>query len=851
MYALGVVLYEALASARPFAHPEGAVSVVDALRRAAGLRREGADPLRRDHPEVPPALEAVVRRCLEPDPSDRYQSAGELAADLQAVADDGPLRHAREPEPSRSLRWVRRRRRPLLAAVALVATLVVVGNTMSDARVGRLRRLSEVRTLLQGGEAAAANLDFDTAVAQFDAASKLAEGAPDLLDEFHEARRLRGLALNTREARERANLLFSRAESLRFRLLDFAGLPGPALDDLRAALAPFYVLPNPRWALADGPMLLDAETRARLIAEVDGLLFLGAWASLPRAPEGPADRTALLQALAMCDRAHDDPRTAAPCLALRSRIARRLGSPEPLRPIAGSPNAERSPRACLEWALLCALEGNADWAVAWLERAVRLEPDDFWTRFSLAYQYQTAGNLEEASRHIEVAIALHPDSPWARFNRARLWSARGAWSRAIDDLDRALASATAAGIDYPEARLERGLVLQALGDVAAARAAFVGVSGPGPLARAALLDRARLDASTGRGVDAAEAYDSLLAEGRDDGVGPAALLGRAVLSLRRGKFADADADLTQLLAKPDVYRPDALAARAVARLRQGRAAEAEVDAEGALALLPGPARERLRDRARLAAGHEATIRLDRPEALRRWPVGGRALVADLRAAAVRLGKSAEGPDPLASRLALAVVLAASGDTAAALAEANRAVREAPGSANALQVRARVRRVAGHRVGALADVSEALRLDPDAPRLLALRGELRAEAGDPSSALADLDRALALGADATTHAARASALMALGRPKLARAAWTLALAADPTDARALLGRALAFARTGAPDAALVDLEQAARHAVDDPTLLGRIALAYASMLPERPDRLPRVLSLAHLIADRVW
>ena len=33
----------------------------------------------------------MIRRCLEPLPLDRYQTASELAADLQAVADDLPL----------------------------------------------------------------------------------------------------------------------------------------------------------------------------------------------------------------------------------------------------------------------------------------------------------------------------------------------------------------------------------------------------------------------------------------------------------------------------------------------------------------------------------------------------------------------------------------------------------------------------------------------------------------------------------------------------------------------------------------------------------------------------------------
>jgi len=468
VYALGVVLYEALASARPFANPEGAVSAGDALRRAAGSRRDGAEPLRHAHPEVPPALEAVVRRCLEPDPAQRYASAGDLAADLQAVADDGPLPFAREPQPHRALRWVRRRRRPLMAVAALLAVLGSVGTTLSDARVGRLQRLAEVRTLFQGGEAAAKELDFATASAQFEAASKLAVGHPDLVEEFHEARRRRALALNTEEARKKALLLLSKAESLRFRLMGFGGDSSAVGRELGEALAPFFVLANPDWAEADGPRLLDPQTRTRLIEEVDGLLFLGTWATLrwaeAEAAGTSAQREALCGALATCDRAVQSSPTDGPWRALRSRIAAAIGDvPSARAPLAETPLAEKSARACLEWALLCDLDGRPDGSLAWLERATRLVPDDYWSRFYLAHQYQRVGNLEEASRHYEVAVALRPDSPWARFHRARLWAARGAWSRALDDLDRAIEAAHERHFDFAEARLERGVVLQAIG----------------------------------------------------------------------------------------------------------------------------------------------------------------------------------------------------------------------------------------------------------------------------------------------------------------------------------------------------------------------------------------------------
>ncbi len=124
IYGLGVVLFEAVTGKRPFAGPRRGGSMIDVLMRAANERLRPPPRVRLRHPEIPPAFETVIQRCLEPEPADRYQRASELAADLQAVADDLPLPHTREPWPSRATAWVRRRLRRIAAVAAL---LVVAG----------------------------------------------------------------------------------------------------------------------------------------------------------------------------------------------------------------------------------------------------------------------------------------------------------------------------------------------------------------------------------------------------------------------------------------------------------------------------------------------------------------------------------------------------------------------------------------------------------------------------------------------------------------------------------------------------------------------------------------------------
>ena len=91
IYSLGVVLFEALTGERPFPSPRHNSSVFEALHRAAKDRERGAPRPRAIVWEIPASLDAVVRRCLEPQPDKRYQSATDLAADLNAVSKDFPL----------------------------------------------------------------------------------------------------------------------------------------------------------------------------------------------------------------------------------------------------------------------------------------------------------------------------------------------------------------------------------------------------------------------------------------------------------------------------------------------------------------------------------------------------------------------------------------------------------------------------------------------------------------------------------------------------------------------------------------------------------------------------------------
>ncbi|MFN2398622.1 MAG: protein kinase [Gemmatimonadaceae bacterium] len=79
IYSLGALAYEMLTGQTPFTGPSVQAVVMAHLSRAP-------QPVTLTRPTVPPALGALVMRCLEKHPADRPQSAEEVLRELEAVA---------------------------------------------------------------------------------------------------------------------------------------------------------------------------------------------------------------------------------------------------------------------------------------------------------------------------------------------------------------------------------------------------------------------------------------------------------------------------------------------------------------------------------------------------------------------------------------------------------------------------------------------------------------------------------------------------------------------------------------------------------------------------------------------
>jgi eukaryotic-like serine/threonine-protein kinase len=119
IFSLGAVLYEMLTGQRAF-QGKSQLSVASAI-----LEKEPA-PISRVKPLTPPALDHAIRRCLAKEPEERWQSAADLAGELQWIAEPGS--QVEVPALLVSQRKVRERIAWGAAAVlALVAIALAIG----------------------------------------------------------------------------------------------------------------------------------------------------------------------------------------------------------------------------------------------------------------------------------------------------------------------------------------------------------------------------------------------------------------------------------------------------------------------------------------------------------------------------------------------------------------------------------------------------------------------------------------------------------------------------------------------------------------------------------------------------
>lgn len=118
IYSLGAMLYHLLTGRPPF---------LGATLDQTLNRLFNDDPIspRLLNPDVPRDLETICLRCLEKEPVRRYESAGEIAGELELVLQNRPIRSRPVTRIESGARWCRRN--PAMAAISGVVLLLVLG----------------------------------------------------------------------------------------------------------------------------------------------------------------------------------------------------------------------------------------------------------------------------------------------------------------------------------------------------------------------------------------------------------------------------------------------------------------------------------------------------------------------------------------------------------------------------------------------------------------------------------------------------------------------------------------------------------------------------------------------------
>ena len=127
VFSFGAVLYEAATGKAAFAGENQATVIAAVLEKSPTPPRD----LRKD---MPPSLQAVVRRCMEKDPERRWQCAADVASELRRIA-QAPERRA----PAVSAKGTHRERIAWIACcAALLVASLVFGWRWHSGRTARL-----------------------------------------------------------------------------------------------------------------------------------------------------------------------------------------------------------------------------------------------------------------------------------------------------------------------------------------------------------------------------------------------------------------------------------------------------------------------------------------------------------------------------------------------------------------------------------------------------------------------------------------------------------------------------------------------------------------------------------------
>ncbi len=532
VYLLGATLYEVL-TGKP---PRTGTSVLEMVEQA----QHSSPPTPRSiDRRIPKPLEAICLRAMALDRDSRYADATALASDIEHQLANEPVSAYREPAAQRALRWCWRRRRGLLRILSGMVLITFAGfASVSAHRAGQLeqrevarQQLAEFRHLADEVQFFAANTD------------SIGEQTPYFAPQH--ALHLADQALNLAGVWGR----------------DGRGLP----------------LPN---------------ERDRFVNDLHTLLLVSAnlYQQSSSTPESQQMAMNLLdQAAALpagVTRGYHG---------IRERCLRLLARPSDADREAELAKEMNARKTGLDWFLdgelqrkqssgfaskVNSIDFSGRWpaesefipeAIAAYQRAIQLDPQNYWARYQLARCYLKMQRGPEAVEALGACVALRPDTPWAYSTRGLARGLMGEFELAKEDLERALQVSPG----FRPAHLNLGLV--------------------------AFLD--------GRDQDALRELESALAPPGSEALLEAAFY-RAQVHLRRGDLDTAKIDCERFLVERPNFAPAHLLAANLC-FRQGDDAAGMRSINEFLRCVQGQATN----------SDDAQMRISRARALRTLAVG--------------------------------------------------------------------------------------------------------------------------------------------------------------------------------------------------------------------------------------
>ena len=502
IYALGIILFELLTGRQPFPIPDGTRD--DAVNALLQARMRPPPPVRCWNKAVSPAIESIVRHCLEPDRAGRYRNASELQVDIERHLSHFALRYAREPSlRERAAKWMRRH--PTISGTTSIAMLSVACLAILGSASWLAFRDSRI---------AVARLQYI---------------------EFHQRFEKCQLLLNTTSDGSRDTLRHGTRLAQR-------------------ALAPYLDKEPENWKSTSLVRCLRRSERTALESELVELILLEVRAMVALADrDGPEDerRSTYRRGIDRLELVRlIEPRPPAAFHQDRARLLTALGqNREAAREVelaSAHPIRSVQDEYLLGTSLVAA--GHPDRAEGFLSRAAVRDPRRHWSWFALGLCHSDQGRYADAAFDFAACSILAPRFAWPHLNRGLALARCGRLTEALASYDRALEldpRLVEASVDRGLAHLELGNFDQARADLA--RAIAQNQATPAvQAAHAEALDR------LGRHDEAARAFAANIDTHPDD---PLPLVARGFARLGRDQTG-ATADFNRAL-KLDPRNPRA------------------------------------------------------------------------------------------------------------------------------------------------------------------------------------------------------------------------------------------------------------------------------------------------------